>query len=104
MPEVVNTSISRQLHSVLKEHEEVLKGDFLTLRLFIDSAIRGALRKKYGIEPGEDEILPHLAKLEASKARHINRQALAHKRLAHRKRMARERAKLNEILGETNES
>lgn len=99
MPKTVNTSISEQLHQVLKANEEGLKGEYLTLRLFIDAAIRSALRKR-GIDPGDDEIIAHLAKLKESKARHINQQVLLHRKQAHKRRVARERRKLEQKIGE----
>lgn len=93
------TAISDELHGILKANEEGLKADFLTLRLFVDSAIKTALRKR-GIQPGPDDIIAHLDKLRESKARHINQQALIHKRNNHKRRVQRQQEALDQMTEE----
>lgn len=89
-------AISDELKEVLDSHNDVIKNDYLTLKLFIDSAVRAKLRAMK-LEAGQDEIIEHLEKLEASKSRHLDKQVIKKIKTRHKQRVARAKRKLNEI-------
>lgn len=77
-------------------NQDKIKSEFVTYKLFVDSAIRAKLRV-LGIDAGQDEIIPHLEKLEASKSRRLDKQAISQAKLRHKRRMARAQSNLNKI-------
>lgn len=87
---------SQELKDLIHENRGIIKNEYLTVRLFVDSAIRDKLRKM-GVDAGQDEIVPHLERLQASKARHLDQQAVSQAKRRHRLRMARNKRKLEEI-------
>lgn len=88
--------ISDELKALLDQNREVIKNDYLTNKMFIDSAIRQKFRSM-GIDAGQDEIIPHLEKLEQSKSRHLDKQYIKQIRDRHKLRVARAKRKLDDI-------
>ena len=92
-------STSDELKALLKRPDvkQFIKENYITEKLFVDSAIRAKLRgiKVKGV--GDDEIVAHLERLKESKARHLSQQAIIHKRNNHKKRMARTRKELDDL-------
>ena len=91
------TAISDDLKDLLDHHEERIKGDYRTIKLFVDSAVRDKLRKEYRIDAGQDEIIAHLEKLETSKSRHLEKQQVKKLKARHKLRLARAKRKLDSI-------
>jgi hypothetical protein len=89
-------SASDELKVLLDANIDAIKADYLTLKLFVDSAVREKMRRM-GMAAGEDEIIAHLKKLEASKSRHVNKQIVRHAVTRHKKRVARAKRSLNKI-------
>lgn len=88
--------ISDDLKNLLDRNKPVIKGDYITYRLFVDSAIRTRLRAM-DIPAGQDEIVAHLEKLKASKSRHLQKQSISHTLSRHKKRLAKTKHSLKEI-------
>lgn len=72
-----------------------IKGDYVTQKLFLDSAIRSKLRSMR-IEAGDDLIIAHLERLQKSKARHLEKQSIAITKARHAKRVAVAKRRLNQ--------
>jgi len=89
-------AISDDLKNLLDQNKHRIKDDFLTYKLFVDSAVRQKLRTM-GIDAGQDEIIPHLEKLEAGKSRHLDKQQIKQLRTRHKLRVARAKRKLDDI-------
>ena len=89
-------AISDDLKEIIDIHSGQLKNEFLTYKLFADSAIRDKLRRM-GIDAGQDEIIPHLEKLEQSKSRHLDKQAVAHAIRRHKQRVARNKRNMQNL-------
>ena len=93
-------SASDDLKALLQRPDvkKFIKENYITEKLFVDSAVRAKLRSIRAKGVGDDEIIAHLERLKASKARHISQQALIHKRNNHKKRLARARKELDESI------
>lgn len=89
-------AISDELKEKLDQNKDIIKNDYLTYKLFVDSAVRAKLRAM-GIEAGQDEVIEHLEKLEASKSRHLDKQTIKKIKTRHKQRVARAKRKLNDI-------
>jgi hypothetical protein len=89
-------SVSDDLGDLMDSNKGLIKNEYITYKLFVDSAIRDKFRK-LGVEAGQDEIIPHLEKLQASKSRHLDKQAVAHTRRRHKLRVARAKRQLKEL-------
>lgn len=87
---------SDKLKQLMDANVHRIKSEYLTYKLFTDSAIRDKLRRM-GIDAGVDEIIPHLEKLEASKSRHLDKQSVRHTKTRHKQRVARARNKLTQL-------
>jgi hypothetical protein len=81
---------------LMDSYRDLIKGDYITYKLFLDSAVRQRLRSM-GAEVGEDLIIPHLKRLEQSKQRHLERQSVAQTRLRHQRRINIARKRLDSI-------
>lgn len=81
-------NINPELHHILISNEDLIKGEYITWRLFLDSAIRDKLRRM-GIKAGVDDILPHLEKLERGRSAHLDRMSLLQTKLRHKRRIER---------------
>lgn len=89
-------AISDDLKELLDENLLKIKGDYLTLKLFVDSAIRQKLRSM-DIEAGQDEVIAHLQKLQASKSRHIDKRKVKEAIARHKRRTARAKKRLDNL-------
>lgn len=92
-------STSDELKALLKRPDvkKFIKDNYITEKLFVDSAIRSKLRSIKVKGVGDDEIVAHLQRLRESKAKHISQQALIHKQRNHKKRMARAKKEADEL-------
>lgn len=89
-------AVSDDLKEVLDSNKDRIKDEYVTYRLFVDSAIREKLRKM-GIKAGPDEIIKHMEKLHASKSRHLDKQAVRHTVTRHKLRVARAKRNMEQI-------
>lgn len=87
---------SQELKQVLVDNEDTIKGEYITWRLFFDSAIRDKLRHMQ-IQAGVDDILPHLEKLEKGRLNHLDRMSVAQTKLRHKRRINRIVKDLDEL-------
>lgn len=83
---------------LLDENVSAIKDEYITVKLFVDSAIREKMRRMKMKGVGDDRIITHLDNLKASRARHLNQQAVLQQRNRHKKRQARMAKELNEFL------
>lgn len=88
--------IPEETKELMDTYKELIKGDYITFKLFLDSAIRSRLRGM-GVDAGEDLIVPHLKRLEKSKQRHLDRQSIAQTKLRHARRVGIARQRLDNI-------
>lgn len=79
---------------VMNRCMDLIKSEYVTQRLFIDSAIRSRLRSM-GIDVGEDMIVAHLRRLEKSKQQHLDKQSISQTRLRHSRRVGIARQRLD---------
>lgn len=86
------------VEKLLEQIEPTIKAEYITVKLFIDSAIREKMRRMRVKGVGDDRIITHLNNLQKSRARHLNQQAVLQQRNRHRKRQARMTKELNEFL------
>lgn len=89
-------SISDELKEVLDANKDRIKEDYLTYKMFVDSAIRTKLRNM-GLDGGEDEIVGHLKKLETSRQAHLDKAYIKRLRKRHAARIARAKQRLDRI-------
>jgi hypothetical protein len=87
---------SDDLKALMDSNRGLIKDEYITYKLFVDSAVRDKLRK-LGVNAGQDEIIPHLEKLQASKSRHLDKQAVAHTKRRHKLRVARAKRELKQL-------
>lgn len=87
---------SDDLKALMDSNRGLIKDEYVTYKLFVDSAVRDKLRK-LGVDAGQDEIIPHLEKLQASKSRHLDKQAVAHTKRRHKLRVARAKRELKQL-------
>lgn len=88
--------IPEETRALLDEHHDLVKGKYITYKLFVDSAIRTKLRIM-GAKVPEDKILPHLRKLKKNKRRLAARTKVARMLEGHEKRMRVLINKLDEL-------
>lgn len=89
-------NIPDETKELLDLYRETIKGDYITLNLFLDSAVRQRLRG-LGISVEDDLIIDHLKRLEESRQRHLDRMSVAQTRLRHQRRVAMAKQRLNSI-------
>lgn len=71
---------------LLDLYKDEIKGEYFTLALFLDSAVRSRLRGMgYPVE--QDSVVKHIIKLQKSKARHIDQLAVSRTLKRHRDRI-----------------
>lgn len=87
-----------EVEKLLDDNVASIKDEYVTVKLFVDSAIREKMRRMKIKGVGTDQIITHLDNLRKSKARHMNQQAILQQRNRHKKRQARMTKELNEFL------
>lgn len=93
-----SAAVSDALKELLRQNRDRIKADYVTERLFVDSAIREKLRRMQVPGVGDDEIVAHLARIEKNK--HTRKQKQAHRirQVRLKRRMKRNRDKLHETI------
>lgn len=89
-------TISDELKSLMDHNRNLIKGEYITYKLFLDSAVRDKLRKMK-IPAGEDEIISHLRQLRESKSRHLAKRSIDMAIQSHNLRIARARRNLDSM-------
>lgn len=89
-------SISQELTEILDDNKIRIKDEYLTFKMFVDSAIRAKLRNM-GIDGGKDEIVEHLAKLQKSRQSHLDKAEVKKLKERHATRIERAKQRLNRI-------
>lgn len=90
-------STSDDLHNLLDTNKKLIKGEYVNIKLFVDSAVRDKLRRMKVAGVGDDEVIAHLERLKQSKARHIDQQKLAHTQRNHKRRVAHAKKGMDEL-------
>lgn len=88
--------ISDSTKELLNIHMPHIKEDYITQKLFLDSAVKQKLRSM-GIKTPPDDVIAHLKRLEKSKQTHRDRQRVHHAIKRHEKRMTYAKDKLKEL-------
>lgn len=89
---------SDDLKEIVDDNEALIKEQYFTYKLFVDSAVRDKLRKMGVKGVGEDEVVAHIQRLQENKSRRHGKQALLHKKRNIEKRISRRRKELDEPI------
>lgn len=87
-------ALDDETKELMDRYMPTIKGEYVTQKLFLDSAIRSRLRH-LGAEAGQDLIIAHLERLEASNNRQLDRQSIAQTKLRHKRRVEMATKRLN---------
>lgn len=88
--------INDECHSLLTTNKDLIKDEYLTYSLFVDSAIRAKLRRM-GVDAGNDAIIAHLKKQEVGRLRHLDKAGVKVTIKRHEIRMATARKALDTL-------
>lgn len=90
---IATTDESKEL---MDAHVDLIKGQYLTFSMFVDSAIKSKLRH-LGVKTPEDAIVGHLKKLLKSRQRHLSKRSIKAALRVHEQRMERAAQQLSDF-------